>query len=149
VLFRGVRKGKRVRWAAGNVPVFGMLKRGGHVYTKIIPMSAPLTSCTSSKPRSNSIPSPIPTLLALMTCSMLRLHHHCINHRDSFVLGAGRHISGTENFWNQAMRHLRHYNGIPRYHFHFFLKECEWRFNYGPPNSVLESLETWISLSTS
>jgi transposase len=35
--FRGVRKGKRGRGAAGKAPVFGLLKRGGKVYTKIIP----------------------------------------------------------------------------------------------------------------
>ena len=35
--FGGKRKGKRVRGAAGKIPVFGLLKRGGKVYTKIIP----------------------------------------------------------------------------------------------------------------
>jgi transposase-like protein len=34
--FGGVRKGKRGRGAAGKVPVFGILKRGGRVYTQII-----------------------------------------------------------------------------------------------------------------
>ena len=36
--FGGKRKGKRGRGAGGKVPVFGLLKRGGKVYTKIIPM---------------------------------------------------------------------------------------------------------------
>jgi transposase len=35
--FGGTRKGKRGRGAARKVPVFGLLKRGGRVYTKIIP----------------------------------------------------------------------------------------------------------------
>ena len=35
--FGGRRKGKRGRGAAGKIPVFGLLKRGGKVYTKIIP----------------------------------------------------------------------------------------------------------------
>ncbi len=34
--FGGHRKGKRGRGAAGKVPVFGILKRGGKVYTKVI-----------------------------------------------------------------------------------------------------------------
>ena len=34
--FVGIRKGKRGRVAAGKVPVFGILKRGGKVYTQII-----------------------------------------------------------------------------------------------------------------
>lgn len=35
--FGGTRKGKRGRGAAGKVPVFGILKRGGKVYTQVIP----------------------------------------------------------------------------------------------------------------
>ncbi len=35
--FGGTRKGKRGHGAAGKVPVFGILKRGGKVYTKMIP----------------------------------------------------------------------------------------------------------------
>ena len=34
--FGGRRKGKRGRGAAGKIPVFGLLKRGGKVYTKVI-----------------------------------------------------------------------------------------------------------------
>ncbi|KAB2644785.1 MAG: IS1595 family transposase [Verrucomicrobia bacterium] len=34
--FVGTRKGKRGRGAGGKVPVFGLLRRGGKVYTKII-----------------------------------------------------------------------------------------------------------------
>ena len=33
----GKHRGKRGRGAAGKVPVFGILKRGGQVYTKIVP----------------------------------------------------------------------------------------------------------------
>src|SRR5271155_643928 len=35
--FGGHRKGKRGRGAAGKVPVFGLLKRGGKVYARVIP----------------------------------------------------------------------------------------------------------------
>jgi transposase len=35
--FGGVRKGKRGRGAAGKIPVFGILKRGGKVHTVMIP----------------------------------------------------------------------------------------------------------------
>ena len=41
--FGGKRKGKRGRGAAGKVPVFGLLKRGGRVYTKIIPDASSAT----------------------------------------------------------------------------------------------------------
>jgi transposase len=35
--FSGVRKGKRGRGTVGKVAVFGMFKRGGKVYVKIVP----------------------------------------------------------------------------------------------------------------
>jgi transposase len=53
-------------------------------------------------------------------------------------------VGNTENFRNQAKRHLRRYNGVPRQHFHLFLKECEWRFNYGPPKQLMRILKSWI-----
>ena len=41
--FGGRRTGKRGRGAAGKIPVFGLLKRGGKVYTKIIPDASSAT----------------------------------------------------------------------------------------------------------
>ncbi|MBB6260051.1 hypothetical protein FHS77_000575 [Paenochrobactrum gallinarii] len=35
------------------------------------------------------------------------------------------HINGIANFRNQAKRHLRGYNGIPKQQFNLFIKECE------------------------
>ena len=35
--FGGARKGKRGRGAAGKIAVFGLLKRGGKVYARVIP----------------------------------------------------------------------------------------------------------------
>jgi transposase len=66
-------------------------------------------------------------------------HHQRINHSVEYVDGENRrnHINGIENFWNQAKRHLRKYNGIPTEHFPLFLKECEFRFNFGSPREQL------------
>lgn len=50
--------------------------------------------------------------------------HFRINHSTSFAKGQ-THINGIENFWNQAKRHLRKYNGIPQHHFNLFLKDCD------------------------
>ena len=41
--FGGKRKSRRGRGAAGKIPVFGLLKRGGKVYTKIIPDASSAT----------------------------------------------------------------------------------------------------------
>ena len=43
--FGGKRKGKRGRGAAGKAPVFGLLKRGGTVYTKVISNASSATLC--------------------------------------------------------------------------------------------------------
>ena len=52
-------------------------------------------------------------------------------------------INGIENFWNQAKRVLRKYNGIQKDSFPLFLKECEFRFNYGSPKNQLAILKKW------
>ncbi|MFW2754311.1 IS1595 family transposase, partial [Acinetobacter baumannii] len=59
-------------------------------------------------------------------------YHERINHSKDFAKGRN-HINGVENFWNQAKRILRKYNGIDRNAFPLFIKECEFRFNYGSP----------------
>lgn len=69
--------------------------------------------------------------------------HNRINHLKEFAHGKKNHINGMENFWNQAKRVLRKYNGIPRENFYLFLKECEWRFNYGKPKELIGVLKRW------
>ena len=142
------RKGKRGRGAAGKVAVFGILKRGGRVYTKMIADSRWTTIIPIIEAKVK--PDSIVFSDAFATYDVLDVsafHHRRINHRDAFVAGPGRHINGIENFWKQAKRHLRRYNGIPRHHFHLILKECEWRFNYGSPAMLLKTLKAWIDAS--
>lgn len=146
--FGGVRKGRRGRGAAGKVPVFGILKRGGKVYTTMIPNAQALTllSIVQDKVELDSIVY-TDAFGSYDILDVAGFKHHRINHSKAFAAGHGRHINGIENFWNQAKRHLRKYNGIPREHFHLFLKECEWRFNYGSPANLLKTLKAWIRLS--
>jgi hypothetical protein len=63
--FSGVRKGKRGRGAAGKIPVFGLLKRGGKAYAIIIPNARTETLYPSLKAKSN------PTALSTQTASRL------------------------------------------------------------------------------
>ena len=70
-------------------------------------------------------------------------HHRRVKHSKVFVSKRGHHINGIENFWNQAKRHLRRFNGIPKASFYWFLKECEWRFNGGGHKTLLQQLRTW------
>ena len=77
------------------------------------------------------------------TLDVAGFQHHRINHQEGFSNGKGSHINEIENFWNQAKPHLRRYNGTPKLHFGLFLKECEWRFNYGSPRELLKTLLKW------
>ena len=126
--FGGHRKGKRGRGAAGKVPVFGILKRGGRVYTKVIPdtRSATLMRIMEDK----IVPDSIVYTDSYHSYNVLDVsdfHHVRVNHSKLFAEGRN-HINGIENFWNQAKRHLRRFNGVPKEHFGLYLKECEWLF---------------------
>jgi transposase len=142
--FGGHRKGNRGRGARGKVPVFGILKRGGKVYTKVIPdaSSDTLIPIIERKVLPDSIVYS-DSWKAYNALDVSDFHHQRINHSVEYVDGENRrnHINGIENFWNQAKRHLRKYNGIPTEHFPLFLKECEFRFNFGSPREQLNTLK--------
>ncbi|MCB1537457.1 MAG: IS1595 family transposase [Rhodospirillales bacterium] len=142
--FGGVRKGKRGRGAAGKVPVFGLLKRGGRVYTAIIPDAKAATIIPII--RDKVTPDSIVYTDSFQVYDVLdvsEFHHKRVNHSQTFVNKRGHHINGIENFWNQSKRHLRRFNGIPKSSFYWFLKECEWRFNGGNHNALLKQLKSW------
>ena len=96
--FGGKRKGKRGRGAAGKVPVFGLLKRGGKVYTKVIPdaSSATLYPIIERKV--------VPDSIVYSDCwrgynvlDVSAFKHFRINHSKLFADKAN-HINGIENF---------------------------------------------------
>lgn len=141
--FGGVRKGKRGRGAAGKVPVFGLLKRQGRVHVVIVPdaRSATLLPIIQSKIRPDSVVY-TDSFRSYDVLDVSEFRHLRINHSVRFV-DQRNHINGIENFWSQAKRRLRAYNGIPRQHFHLFIKECEWRFNYRPMSNMIQSITAW------
>jgi transposase len=143
----GVRKGRRGRGAAGNVPVFGLWKRGGRVYTAIIPDAKASTWIPII--RENVWPDSIVYTDSFQVYDVVdvsEFHHRRVNHSTVFVSERGHHINGIENFGNQAKRHLRRFNGIPKGSFYWFLKECEWRFNGGDHKALLQQLRVWYRL---
>lgn len=143
--FGGVRKGKRGRGAAGKVAVFGLLKRGDKVYTAIIPntKTETLLPIIQEKVQPDSIVY-TDTFRAYNALDVSGFHHSRINHSELFA-DKQNHINGIENFWNQAKRHLRRFNGIKPDNFYYFLKECEWRFNAGNHKTLLSQLKHWYS----
>ena len=142
--FGGRRKGKRGRGAAGKTPVFGLLKRNGKVYTVIVPnaQSSTLLPIIREKVKPDSIVY-TDTYKSYNALDVSEFKHFRINHSELFA-DKYNHINGIENFWNQAKRHLRKFNGIPKEHFYLFLKECEWRFNYSDPKDQLIILKQLV-----
>ena len=142
--FGGHRKGKRGRGAAGKVPVFGLLKRGGKVYTKIISdaKSSTLMPIIQNKVKPDSIVY-TDCWRGYNVLDISEFKHYRINHSKLFA-HKHNHINGIENFWSQAKRHMRKFNGVPKEHFHYFLKECEWRFNNPSPKDQLALLKQWV-----
>ena len=114
----GTRKGKRGRGAAGKTAVFGeKVKPDSIVYTDFY--------------RSYDV------------LDVSEFNHFRINHSTHFAENQN-HINGIENFWSQAKRHLRKFNGIPKAHFELYLKECEWRFNHSDLKSQISFLKNYV-----
>ncbi len=144
--FGGARKGKRGRGAAGKVAVFGILKRGGKVYTKVVvnTKAGTLMPVIARKI--------VPDSIVYTDCyrsynawDVSDFYHERINHSKLLATG-NNHINGIENFWNQAKRVLRKYNGISKESFPLFFKKGEFRFNYGSPKQQLFILREWAGI---
>lgn len=107
-------------------------QRGSKVYSKVIPdaKSRTLLPIIESKIYPDSIVY-TDNFASYDVLDVSDFKHYRINHSPQFVDKKDRqnHINGIENFWNQAKRHMRKFNGIPKAHFELYLKECEWRFN--------------------
>ena len=143
--FGGTRKGKRGRGAAGKVAVLGILKRAGKVYT-VVPddlKAKTLMPIIGEK----VVPDSIVYTDGFKSYDVLDISefkHERIDPDQELVDKQGKHINRIENFWNQAKRVLRKYNGIPKHNFELFLKECEFRFNYGSSKHQLKTLKRWL-----
>ena len=119
-------------------PVFGIIKRNGHVYTEIIPNCKKTT--LQGIIRGKIDPSTIVYSDGWRGYDGLvdvgYDKHFRVNHgKNEFSKGNGIHINGIENFWSFTKRRLAKFNGVKK-NFKFHLKECEWR--YGKTFDILE-----------
>ena len=144
--FGGVRKRKMGRATANKVIVFGILKRGGKVYTLVVEnrRAQSLLPVIKEKIKPDSVVY-TDSFRSYDVLDISSFHHKRINHELLFAEGRN-HINGIENFWSQAKRTLRRYNGIDRKSFPLFLKECEFRFNYGTPSEQLKTVRLWCDI---
>ncbi|HDL1205338.1 IS1595 family transposase [Pasteurella multocida] len=144
--FGGIRKGKRGRGAGGKTAVFGLLKRNGKVFVVVVKdtKTNTLMPIITSKIKPDSIVY-TDCYKSYNALDVSDFKHFRINHSKEFAKDHN-HINGIENFWSQAKRVLRKYNGIDKKHFHLFIKECEFRFNYGTPSNQLKVLRRWCGI---
>lgn len=123
-------RGKKGRGAGKKIPVVGLLKRKGKVYTKIV------ADCTREE------------LMPIIKGKVLEgstvytdgwksydglilygyKHKRIFHHKNEFARKRN-HVNGIESFWSYAKRRLRKFNGVPKDKFLLYLKESEWRFN--------------------
>ena len=95
--FGGRRKGKRGRGALGKVPVFGLLKRHGKVYTVVIPNAKAdtLLPIIRQKVKPDSIVY-TDTFRSYNALDVSEFKHYRINHSELFA-DKQNHINGIEN----------------------------------------------------
>ena len=125
-------KGKRGRGAYGKTPVFGILQRGGHVYTEIVPDCARKTLQAIIRGRIDP-DSVIHSDSWRGYSGLVDLgykKHYRVHHGQNEFANGRRHINGIESFWSYAKRRLMKFHGVPTSTFYLHLKECEFRFNY-------------------
>ena len=121
----------RGRSTKTKIPVVGILKRNGVVYTQIIPDASrrsllPIIEKLVQKSKSNVYTDQWRSYDGLVFSGY---KHHRINHSKEFAQ-SHNHINGIESFWSYVKRKLRKHNGVPRHKFYLYLKEAEFRFNH-------------------
>jgi transposase len=138
--FGGKRiKGKRGRGAYKKTPVFGILKRGGKVYTEVVPDCA--KSTLQGIIRGRVDPDSIIHSDGWRGYDGLvdlgfKKHYRVSHGQNEFARGRS-HINGIESFWAYAKRRLMKFHGIADSTFYLHLKECEFRFNNRNENIYL------------
>lgn len=135
--FGGKRiKGKRGRGAYKKTPVFGILKRGGKVYTEVVPDCAKTT--LQGVIRGRVDPDSVihsdgwRGYNGLVDLGFKK--HYRVNHGLNEFANRNCHINGIESFWSYAKRRLMKFHGIADSTFYLHLKECEFRLNYRKQN---------------
>ena len=128
--FGGKRRGQRGRGAADKVPVFGILKRGDKVYTRIV---EDVSRKTLRKIiRTKVIPESVIYSYSFRSYNGLVLDgfkHYRIDHDRGFINERRNHINGIENFWGYAKTKLKRYYGVSRRYYYLYIKEMEFKFN--------------------
>jgi transposase len=128
--FGGRRKGNRGHGAAGKIPVFGILERGGKVRVEVVQNVTGETLLTMAikKVKRGSLiyTDKFRSYNGLISYGFRHLR---IDHGKRFVNGKV-YINGIEGFWSFAKERLMKYHGVNPNKFPLYLKELEFRYNH-------------------
>ena len=123
-------RGKRGRGALGKIPVVGLLKRHGKVYTQVV------KNCTKEQLmpilRGNILGNTTVYTDGWKSYDGLVLNgykHYRIYHSENEFARGKNHVNGIESFWSYTKRRMNKFNGIHKTKFLLHLKESEFRFN--------------------
>ena len=108
-------KGKRGRGAGNKTPVFGILQRGGKVYTEIVPNCAKRTlqGIIRGKVKLDSIIHSDYWRGYNGLVDIGYKKHYRVHHGDNEFATCKRHVNGIESFWSFAKRRPIKFQGIP------------------------------------
>ena len=129
--FGGKRiRGKPGRGSYGKVIVFGIIERGGTVFTQMVPNCQKRTLIPIIKRHIHTSCVINSDMWSAYRClSKLGYKHKTINHSSGVFALEDVHTNSIENFWGFAKMRLSKFHGMHKESFHLHLKECEFRFN--------------------
>ena len=121
--------GKRGWGAANKVCVFGIYKRNGKVLTFPVANRQHATILPLIEAHT-AIGSLYYTDDYHAYASLNERGGHIVVEKEKGIPKGRDHVNGIEGYWSYAKHWLYPYRGVPRQHFHLYLKEAEWRFNH-------------------
>jgi transposase len=125
-------RGKRGRGAGEKTIVFGVLKRGERVFTKIVPdaSKSSLQKVIRGKVSLDSVIHSDGWVGYNGLVDVGYAKHFRVKHAEDEFANKENHINGIESFWSWAKHRLARFHGVPKKTFYLHLKESEFRFNH-------------------
>jgi transposase len=138
--FGGKKKGLRGRGSRGKMIVFGMLERQDRIFTTIVDnVSAQALMDEIIEHAEKGSVFYTDTFRSYKSLKKYG-HHITVDHGKEFG-SKRRHINGLEGFWSYAKERFLKYHGVSKKHFHLYLKELEFRYNYRKTNLYRKLIE--------
>jgi len=128
-MFGGKRSGKRGWGASGKQMIFGLYQRNGKVFT--FPISSRNEKTLVPIIQQHTKPGSLYYTDDWHAYSSLSIRgNHIVIRKEKGKPKGRNHLNSIEGFWSFAKNWLYQYRGVPKHHFHLYLKEIEFRFNH-------------------